>query len=133
MENVWSKDHPRKIQKRIHAWLQGIGSTAAIIGMFFEVAYSIKHNEFHFKTNHSKIGLAAGILTLIGMFNGIGAFWSVELRQYVRPVYLKLAHNLTGLSAFILGKKNTFLKLVSVLQRVTHHSFNLKYYLFRQE
>lgn len=104
-ENVWSKDHSRKTQKRLHAVLQGVGSTAALIGMGFEVAYSMKHNEPHFKSTHSKIGLTAGILTVIGMLNGIGAFWSVELRHHVRPVYLKLAHNLTGLSAFIIGEK----------------------------
>lgn len=103
-ENVWSKEHTRKTQRTLHWLLQAIGSTAAIIGMIIEIVIRQQNGWPHFSSKHSIVGLIAGIFTLIGMMNGISALWSVELRKYVRPVYFKLAHNFTGISAFVLGK-----------------------------
>lgn len=103
-ENVWSKDHSRKTQKTLHWILQAIGSTAVIAGIIIEIINRCQTKKLHFTTEHSIIGLIAGILTSIGILNGISALWSIELRKYARPVYLKLAHNFTGILAFVLGE-----------------------------
>lgn len=103
-QNVWSKDYARPRQKTFHWVLQAVGSTMAIAGMVTEFYGRSQKNKNHIISTHSTIGLIAGIFTLIGMFNGVSALWSVELRKYVRPVYLKLLHNLNGIAAFVLGK-----------------------------
>lgn len=104
-ENVWSKQHTRQTHKTLHWILQGLGSSAAIAGMIIEFINRWKSSKNHFTSTHSILGLAAFILTLLGMFNGISALWSCKLRTFVQPVYLKLAHNLTGIAAFVLGNQ----------------------------
>lgn len=114
-ENVWSKQHTRKTQKTLHWILQGLGSSAAIVGMIIEFINRWQSNKNHFTSTHSILGLTAFILTLLGMFNGVSALWSVELRTYVKPVYLKMAHNLNGIAAFVLGKKHLLQKNLKFL------------------
>lgn len=101
--NTWSQQHSRQTKKTIHWILQAIGSTSAIAGMTIEFIGRWEKSKYHFISLHSKFGLAAGIFTLIGMLNGTSALWSVELRSYMKPIYLKFIHNLTGITAFVLG------------------------------
>lgn len=103
-QNLWSKELTRPSQRTFHWVLQATGSTAAIIGMIIEFVNRSQRSKDHFSSPHSIVGLTAGICTLIGMLNGVSALWSGELRRYVSPVYLKLAHNLNGITAFVLGK-----------------------------
>lgn len=103
-ENVWSKDHKRKTHKTLHWILQALGSSAAIAGMMFEFVNLSQREIQHFVGPHAILGLIAFILTVIGMLNGVSALWSVEIRTYVKPVYLKFAHNLNGIAAFVIGK-----------------------------
>lgn len=106
--NVWSKQHTRQTQRTVHWVLQAIGSCAAIASMITEYVGRENLSKGHFMTTHSKIGLAAGIFTLAGMLNGVSALWSKELKRYLRPVYFKFAHNINGITAFILGKYFNF-------------------------
>lgn len=106
-ENVWSKQHSRQTHKTLHWVLQGLGSSAAIAGMIIEFINRWQSSKNHFISTHSIVGLTAFILTVLGMLNGVAALWSVEMRRYVKPVYLKMAHNLNGIAAFVLG--NVFL------------------------
>lgn len=103
-QNVWSKEIPRQSQRTFHWILQAAGSTSALSGMITEFVSRQQRSKVHFSTTHSILGLTAGIFTLIGMLNGVSALWSVELRRYISPVYLKLVHNLNGMTAFVLGK-----------------------------
>lgn len=103
-ENLWSKELARPSQRTFHWILQATGSTATIIGMIIEFVNRSQRSKEHFSSPHSIIGLTAGICTMIGMLNGVSTHWSGELRRYVNPVYLKLAHNLNGITAFVLGK-----------------------------
>lgn len=102
--NVITQPYSRKTRKTIHWVLEATGSTAALTGMIIEYVSRSQSSKSHFSTTHSIIGLIAGIFTLIGMLNGISALWAVELRTYTKPVYLKFLHNLTGISAFTIGK-----------------------------
>lgn len=99
-QNVWSRQHTQPVKRLLHWILQAIGSTMAIAGMIIEYV----NRGTHFRSTHSIIGLTAGIFTLIGMLNGVSALWSVELRKYLPPVYLKCFHNLIGIVAFVLGE-----------------------------
>lgn len=103
-ENVWSKQHTRQMQKTIHWILQALGSSAAITGIVIEYIGRNLKSKAHFSSTHSTIGLIAVIFTFIGMINGVSALWSVKLKKFARPVYFKLAHNLNGMIAFVLGK-----------------------------
>lgn len=103
-ENVWSKQYQRNSQKTIHWILQAIGSSAAILGIIIEYIGRSLKDKAHFSTTHSTIGLIAAIFTLCGMLNGVSALWSTKLKKFVRPVYFKLAHNVNGIIAFVLGK-----------------------------
>lgn len=105
-ENVWSKQHTRQTQKTIHWVLQAVGSSAALLGIVIEYIGRSQKSKPHFSSTHSTIGLIAAIFTFIGMLNGISALWSNQLKNYARPVYFKLAHNLNGIIAFILGDFN---------------------------
>lgn len=106
-ENVWSKQHTRQTRKTFHWILQAIGSLAAIIGIIIEFIGRSLKSKSHISSTHSTIGLIAAISTFVGMFSGIHALYSMELKKYVRPVYSKLAHNLNGIIAFSLGIVNS--------------------------
>lgn len=98
-QNVWSQPHTRQVKKTLHWVLQAIGSLAAITGMIIE----FMNKSRHFQSTHSILGLTAGILTTFGMLNGVTALWSIELKKFVKPIYMKIAHNLNGIAAFVLG------------------------------
>lgn len=119
-ENVWSKQHTRKTHRTLHWVLQGLGSASAMTGMTLEFINKWKSSSPHFSSTHSILGLTAFIVTLLGILNGTSALWSVELRAYVKPVYVKMAHNIIGISAFVLGKQ--FLSQIN----------SLKFYVIKQ-
>lgn len=102
-ENVWSSGLSRQSKRTIHWILQLVGSSMAIIGATLEFISRDQKGKVHFKSTHAILGLIAVIFTIIAMFNGISALWSTELKRYVRPVYLKLVHNMVGITAFVVG------------------------------
>lgn len=104
--NVLTQPYTRKTRKVIHIVLESIGGVAAISGMIIEFIGRSQSSKNHFTTIHSTIGLISGILTLIGMLNGLSALYAMELRLHVKPVYVKFLHNLNGITAFTLGKLN---------------------------
>lgn len=115
-QNLWSKQYPRQTQRTLHWILQIVGSSAAIIGMIIEFIGRSQKGKSHFKSIHSLFGLTAGILAVISMLGGVSALWSFEIRKYVRPIYFKLAHNLNGITAFVLGKSSHQSKKLFLLE-----------------
>lgn len=107
-ENVWSNGLSRQSKRTIHWILQAVGSILAIIGSILEFISRWQKGKVHFNSTHSVLGLIAVILTVIAMFNGISALWSTELKRYIRPVYLKLVHNIVGIAAFVVGMVHIF-------------------------
>lgn len=102
-QNLWSKNNTRQTNKTLHWMLQAAGSSIALVGILCEYISREQRGKGHFKATHAYFGLAAAILTTISMFGGVTALWSVYLKRYVKPVFLKLAHNLIGISAFVIG------------------------------
>lgn len=142
-QNLWSKQYPRQTQRTLHWILQIVGSSAAIIGMIIEFIGRSQKGKSHFKSIHSLFGLTAGILAVISMLGGVSALWSFEIRKYVRPIYFKLAHNLNGITAFVLGKSShqskkivsarNWLRFAVFLCCSLHHRHGLAIFGLRQE
>lgn len=106
-ENVWSQQLTRYVRKTAHWILQTVGSLVAILGMIIE----FMNKKQHFTTTHAILGLIAGIFTLIGMLNGVTALFSIELKKFVKPIHFKMAHNIAGIAAFVLGKNLEILNM----------------------
>lgn len=121
-QNIWSTYHTRYTRKTFHWILQTIGSLAAIAGMIIEFV----NKQRHFQSTHSILGLVAGILTVIGMINGITAAYSIQLKRYVKPIYMKMAHNLNGIAAFVLG--NIISTMTIVFFFYIHFNCALKFF-----
>lgn len=104
-KNVWSQQYSKDTKRYLHWIIQTAGSGLAIIGIIIEFInreyYLYKP---HFSSTHSIIGLIAFILTIIACANGVTALWSIELRNYCKPLYLKFYHVFIGMAAFITGE-----------------------------
>lgn len=103
-QNLWSKQYSRQTQRTFHWIFQLFGSSAAVIGIIVEYIGRWQKSKNHFISTHSTIGLIAGICTLITLLGGITTLWSSKLKQYARPIYVKLAHNFSGITVFAIGK-----------------------------
>lgn len=99
--NSWSNIHSPRTKANIHWIFLAIGSVLAIAGMI--ILYQDRST--HFQTIHSQLGLASGVITILGVLNGTSALWSKELYRFVKPVYTKIFHNFIGIAAFVIGKK----------------------------
>lgn len=115
-QNVWSRNYSRQTQRTLHWVLQAIGSSMAMVGIVLEYVSREQKGKAHFKFGHGLMGLITGILTLISMVGGVSALWSIYFKRYIKPVYLKLAHNLNGVAAFVCGKNVNTLKNVAFFQ-----------------
>ena len=58
----------------------------------------------HFQTWHSRVGLATLVGTLLVAFGGIAAKYSSSLKNYIRPINVKLYHATLAL----IGKNCTY-------------------------
>lgn len=107
-------------KKWVHILLQILGSAFAIIGVYIEI-YS-KWGRTHFTSNHAILGellsatsskylykifihtgLVSTILLFITFFNGIFAMNSMKLKKFLKPLHLKISHNLLSIGAFVIG------------------------------
>lgn len=98
--NSWTQATTRDTKKTIHWVMQVIGSALAIAGISIRINAKDKD---HFQSVHAITGLISMIFLIITCCNGVSALWSRELRTYVKPIYTKLLHNVTAISAFVLG------------------------------
>lgn len=87
--------------------MQSLGSVVTFIGIAFEFMRREKYNSAHFTSVHSVTGLIAGIFSLIALINGIAASKAYDLRFLIKPIYSKFFHNVIGIAAFIIGKRET--------------------------
>ncbi|XP_063697557.1 uncharacterized protein LOC134828508 [Culicoides brevitarsis] len=99
--NAWSSLLLRRQKGHGHLWLQIGGAILALAGMWIEV-YN-KGNRITWKGNHAIFGLLSAIFLIINVILGFITFWSVKLKHLVKPVYVKLVHNMVGLCCFVFG------------------------------
>lgn len=104
---------PMRLRSARHWVLQLVGGSIVLAGFIVIVINKIIHNDNHFVTLHAKFGLASFIFMLIAKSGGLGALYSLKLKQYLAPLYIKLIHASVGLLTFILGIITILLGLFS--------------------
>lgn len=100
-QNALTQHNSRLIQRRIHWIMQLVGSLMAIAGITIEF-FSV-YVESHFNSTHAILGIVAISLTCFGLINGTLALFSIELKNYFKPIKTKFFHILIGTSAFVVG------------------------------
>uniref|UniRef100_A0A336LK63 ascorbate ferrireductase (transmembrane) n=1 Tax=Culicoides sonorensis TaxID=179676 RepID=A0A336LK63_CULSO len=98
--NAWTQFFTRRQKSGIHFALQILGAGLALSGIGIEI---YRKGKLTWKGNHAILGLVSGIFLLINLIIGLMAFWSMKLKNWIKPVYIKLLHNLIGLLCFICG------------------------------
>lgn len=101
--NVLTQPYKRVTRKSIHAYVAALATICALSGIIIEYVFRSQKSKPHFSSTHSTIGLIAAIFTFIGGLNGTAAYYSVQLRSFVTPIYVKCLHNLNGTASLILG------------------------------
>lgn len=101
--NIWSKKLTRETQTTCHWVLQTLGSATVVAGIITEYVSRQNSSKNHLSSAHSIIGFIALIFTLLGMLNGMFLTWPKDLKKSANHVYIKLAHNITGITAYVLG------------------------------
>ncbi|XP_059060041.1 transmembrane reductase CYB561D2-like [Achroia grisella] len=104
---------PIRLRSARHWVLQVLGGIIITIGFLVIISNKIINNSSHFTTYHGKFGLASYIFMLITMLGGIGALYSLKLKQYLPPIYTKLMHASVGLLTFCMGITSMSLGLFS--------------------
>lgn len=94
---------PIRLRSARHWVLQLCGSTIIFIGLIVIVTNKFIHDKPHFASLHSKFGLSAIIFMFITMTGGLGALYSMKLKNYLPPLYTKLIHAFFGVVTFSLG------------------------------
>ncbi|XP_049876751.1 uncharacterized protein LOC126374274 [Pectinophora gossypiella] len=96
--NSWSMYLPRLYKRHLHWILQLVGIILATVGS------TIMSVDVHvnFTTAHGISGVCALIVSLIGLFNGIIA-WYAQKTSYINAYWIKMVHIVTGIGAIFLS------------------------------
>jgi len=93
-----TSSRPDKIQ--LH-WILNTFTLLAACGGFGAIFLSKEAaGKSHFTTWHGKVGLAACVGTVLAALGGIAAKYSSSLRNYVKPINIKLYHATGALIVF---------------------------------
>lgn len=104
---------PIRLRSARHWVIQLFTGIVVLIGFLVILSNKIILEKPHFQTLHSKFGLASFIFMITTMLGGLGALYSLKLKQYLAPIYIKLLHASVGLSTFCLGIITILLGLYS--------------------
>lgn len=104
---------PVRLRSARHWVLQVIAGIIILTGFLVILSNKIIHDKPHFSTLHGKFGLASLVFMLITMIGGLGALYSLKLKNYLAPIYTKLVHASVGLVTFVLGVITILLGLFS--------------------
>ncbi|RVE44277.1 hypothetical protein evm_011072 [Chilo suppressalis] len=94
---------PIRLRSARHWLLQLLGGIILVIGFLVILFNKILNEKPHFVTLHAKFGLASLIFMGLTMLGGLGALYSLKLKNYLAPIYTKLLHASVGLVTFTLG------------------------------
>lgn len=94
---------PIRLRSARHWVLQVMAAILILLGFIVILSNKIINNSSHFVSLHAKFGLAAFIFMALTMLGGLGALYSLQLKNYLAPIYTKLLHASVGLITFILG------------------------------
>lgn len=94
---------PIRLRSARHWVLQVLAGIIIITGFLIIVVNKFNNNKPHFVSLHAKFGLASFILMLITKLGGLATLYSLKLKHYMAPIYIKLIHASVGLVTFSLG------------------------------
>ncbi|XP_032668337.1 cytochrome b561 domain-containing protein 2-like isoform X2 [Odontomachus brunneus] len=93
---------PRRDRVTIHWILHATGLAIIGIGLIIIVVNKINHNNHHFVSTHSQLGLATIIISVLTASFGILAKNTSWLYPHLRPIFIKIAHACGGSVVIIL-------------------------------
>lgn len=91
---------PMRLRSARHWVLQVLAGIMILIGFIIIVTNKIISEKDHFVSIHGKFGLASFILLFGTKIGGLGALYSLQLKHYLAPIYIKLLHASAGLITF---------------------------------
>ncbi|XP_045763467.1 transmembrane reductase CYB561D2 [Maniola jurtina] len=94
---------PIRLRSARHWVLQLLAGLIILVGFLVILTNKFINNKYHFITLHAKFGLAALVFVCFTSFGGLGALYSLKLKDYLAPIYIKLLHASVGLVTFCLG------------------------------
>lgn len=112
-ENILTYYLSHKERVTLHWILQVIGSCFISAGFAVILASKYSKGKPHFATWHGIFGLIAIISAALAILGGIVARYSFSLRQFIRPVIVKVLHSVLGVVVYILMIFTVFLGVYS--------------------
>ncbi|XP_045492499.1 transmembrane reductase CYB561D2-like [Colias croceus] len=94
---------PIRLRSARHWVLQLMAVTFILTGFIIILTNKIIHDKPHFVSLHAKFGLAAIIFTFCTSIGGLGALYSLKLKDFLAPIYTKILHASVGLMTLCLG------------------------------
>ncbi|XP_045459373.1 transmembrane reductase CYB561D2 [Melitaea cinxia] len=94
---------PIRLRSARHWVIQLIAILFIFIGFLVILSHKIINNKEHFTSLHGKFGLTSFIFMVSTSLGGLGALYSLKLKNYLAPIYTKLLHASFGLITFCLG------------------------------
>lgn len=94
---------PIRLRSARHWVLQLLAGFIILVGFLIILSNKIINSKYHFQTLHARFGLSALVFICFTSFGGLGALYSLKLKDYLAPIYMKLLHASFGLVTFSLG------------------------------
>lgn len=101
--NCWTVKLNYKQRVTLHWVLQTFSLILITFGFVAIFVNKINLGKEHFHTLHAIFGLITYILTVIVACGAIWTKYSFQLRQYLKPVYVKIGHSLMGVVVLCMG------------------------------
>ncbi|XP_045525342.1 transmembrane reductase CYB561D2-like [Pieris brassicae] len=94
---------PIRLRSARHWVLQLVAATIILTGFIIIMINKIINDKPHFVSLHAKFGLAAIIFTFLTSLGGLTTLYSLKLKDYLAPIYIKVIHASVGLITLCLG------------------------------
>lgn len=88
---------------RAHWILQVIGCGFVMYGTPMIIYFRDIENKKHFHSTHAVTGLVSFIFLVLSFLSGFSALFSVEMKNYVKPLFSKAVHNFLSSACYVVG------------------------------
>lgn len=94
-------DYPKRL---ITHWiLQTIALVLITIGQSCIFINKVRLGKPHYQSTHAILGLLTYLFTISTAFGGVFTKYSYQLRNYMKPLHIKMAHSLIGIISYVLA------------------------------
>ncbi|KAK4881016.1 hypothetical protein RN001_004335 [Aquatica leii] len=98
---VVNLSYSTKVQ--LHWIIQGLGTTACVIGFVIIYVHKNLHDKPHFHSWHGIFGLIFVLMLTTVILTGLLALYSFSLRNYISSLNTKFAHRVFGVVSYMIG------------------------------